>query len=457
MPDTPKAQRPGWREALLIYTRPRVVAMMFLGFSAGLPFLLVFTTLTAWLRDSGVDRTTIGFFTWVGITYSIKVLWAPVVDRLPLPGLTGVLGKRRSWMLLAQLTIALGLTGMAFQQPQVDLYWIAVFALLVAFGSATQDITVDAYRIEAMDKQYQGAMAASYIFGYRSATLVAGAGALYIAEASSWTASYIVMSVLMGVGMVTTLIIDEPDHVVDKKTLHLEQTIENRLAVDRIRGYFSSIVRWFLDAVVSPFVEFFHRNGWLAIWMLLLIGCFRISDITLAAMANPFYLDMGFSLTQIANITKIFGFAMTIIGAAVGGICLLRYPAMKLMLIGASMVAITNVMFAVLALTDPDLPALAALICLDNLSGGFATSVFIAYLSGLTNLAYTATQYALFSSLMTLPGKLIGGFSGVVVDSAGYPLFFVYAGLLGIPAILLIMFLSRREDLPPDPTGATRN
>ncbi len=436
-------QHYNWREALLIYTRPRVAGMMLLGFSAGLPFLLVFSTLSAWLRDVGIERTTIGYFSWVGITYSIKVFWAPVVDRLPIPWLTAALGKRRSWMLLAQLTIIGGLIGMALQDPHADLYWIAVFALLVAFGSATQDITVDAYRIEAMDVLYQGAMAAAYVFGYRVALLVAGAGAFYIAEAASWTVAYMAMAALMGIGLLTTLLIAEPVHQQDQGTAELEQRLEFAMTAHRPGSYLLAISRWFISAVLGPIIEFFQRNGWLALWLLLLIGCYRISDITMGVMANPFYLDMGYSKTEIANITKIFGFGMTIAGAALGGVSVLRYGLIRPLLGGAIMVAVTNLLFALLAVSKPGLGMLAAVISVDNLSGGFASSVFIAYLSSLTNTTYTATQYALFSSLMTLPGKVIGGFSGAVVDSAGYPLFFIYAGLLGVPAILLIIYLGR--------------
>jgi MFS transporter, PAT family, beta-lactamase induction signal transducer AmpG len=450
MSDNSEKRKFNWREAMLIYSRPRVLAMVMLGFSSGLPFLLVFSTLSAWLRDVGVERTTIGFFSWVGITYSIKVIWSPIVDRLSIPGLTSMMGKRRSWMLMAQVTIALGLVGMALQDPQTDLYWIAVFALLVAFGSATQDITIDAYRIEAMDRQYQGAMSASYIFGYRSALLVAGAGAFYIADAMSWSLAYIVMAMLMGIGITMTILISEPDHEIDRNIISLERNLEGQFRSSLRRENLVAIFNWFIKAVIAPFVEFFKRNGWLAIWLLLLISCYRISDITMGVMANPFYLDMGFSKVEIANITKIYGFSMTIIGALLGGIFIIRYGLLKPLLGGAILVAITNLLFAFLAISDPNLILLAAVISVDNLSGGFAGSVFIAYLSSLTNTAYTATQYALFSSLMTLPGKIIGGFAGAVVDNAGYAIFFIYASLLGIPAILLILYLYKSGAVTPD-------
>ena len=424
--------------------------MSFLGFSAGLPFLLVFSTLSAWLRDSGLALSTIGFFSWIGITYSIKVFWAPVVDRTPIFLLTGRLGKRRSWMLSAQLLIALGLAGMAMCDPQAHLQQIAIFALLVAFGSATQDITIDAYRIEAVDRLLQGAMAASYVFGYRVALLVAGAGAFYIAAAQTWQYAYFTMACLMGIGVVTTLIIAEPAHPVSDSVGELESEVGRKMGVKEGTHMFDRLTAWFASAVVSPFVEFFRRNGLLALVILLLIGTFRLSDITMGVMANPFYLDLGFSKIEIANVTKIFGFFMTILGAGLGGIFVLRYGIYKPLLVGAILVPVTNLFFVWLAMSDPDTVSLAVVISMDNLSGGFATSAFIAYLSSLTNTTYTATQYALFSSLMTLPAKIIGGFSGIVVEAAGYAWFFLYAGVLGAPALLLIIYLMRKPLLSAD-------
>ncbi|HFD87148.1 MAG TPA: MFS transporter [Gammaproteobacteria bacterium] len=412
--------------------------MIFLGFAAGLPFLLVFSTLSAWLRDEGLSRSVIGFFSWVGITYSIKVFWAPVIDRLPLPWLTALLGRRRSWMLLAQIGIAAGLAGMALSNPHTELTRIALLAVLVAFSSSTQDIVVDAYRIEAVDTEYQGAMAATYVFGYRLALLAAGAGAFYIAEFESWKAAYLGMAALMGIGITTTLIIREPEHAPPplQKQSPEEMTLPARLA------------GWFQQAVIDPFVEFFTRNGKLALLILAVIALYKLSDITMGVMANPFYLDLGFSKTDIANVTKIFGFIMTIVGAALGGILVTRFGIMRPLLLGAIMVASTNLLFAVLAAAKPDLTLLAMVISADNLSGGLATSAFIAYLSSLTNQAYTATQYALFSSLMTLPAKLLGGFSGVIVDARGYEFFFVYAAVIGTPAILLVtllIWINRRQ------------
>jgi PAT family beta-lactamase induction signal transducer AmpG len=433
-----------WREAFAVYLHRRVLAMLFLGFSAGLPFLLVFSTLSAWLRDLGVTRTAIGFFAWIGITYSIKVVWAPVVDRVPIPFLTRALGKRRSWMLTAQLGIAAGLLGMALTDPTTDLVQVAVFALLVAFSSATQDISIDAYRIEAVVKERQAAMAATYILGYRLALLVAGAGALYIATYASWPNAYFSMAALTLIGMVTALAVSEPVHHKDSQNVMFEQRVISFMSrsaslPDWLRG----AIAWVIGAVICPFADFFTRNGWWAVVILVFIGVFRLSDLVMGIMANPFYLDLGFTKTEIANIAKIFGFVMSVAGSFLGGAMVIRYGIMRPLLLGAVMVAATNLLFAFLAMIGPDKFWLAAVISADNISAGLSNAVFIAYLSSLTNQAYTATQYALFSSFMTLPGKVISGFSGVIVDASGYVSFFVYAAAVGIPAILLVIVLMR--------------
>lgn len=434
-----------WKEAFKVYTKPRVLGMLFLGFSAGLPFLLVFSTLSAWLNDVGIQKSVIGFFSWVGITYSIKVFWAPVIDHLRIPFLTSALGKRRSWMFVAQIGIALGLLGMAITDPSTHIETIAWFALLVAFSSATQDISIDAYRIEALDKEFQAAMAASYVLGYRLALLVAGAGAFYIADFQNWSIAYISMAFLMLIGIFTTLIIREPDHTADHSVDEMEEKLRDKLHIRASNNFFSRIAVWFSNAVISPFVDFFKRNGKHALVILGLIAVYKISDITMGVMANPFYLDLGFTKTEIANVTKIFGFFMTIAGAALGGVLVVRYGLLKPLLLGAVLIASTNLLFATLAISDPDTAFLAVVVSADNLSGGIATSVFIAYLSSLTNSAYTATQYALFSSLMTLPAKFIGGFSGIVVEAQGYFIFFVYAAALGLPAILIAFYLMRKQ------------
>ena len=412
-----KPGSPGWREAFGIYTRPQIIAMALLGFAGGLPFLLVFSTLTAWLRDAEVSRSTIGFFAWVGITYSVKFFWAPVVDRLALPFLHS-LGRRRSWILLAQCGISAGLFGMSLSGPD-DLLPLSLFALLVAFSSATQDIGIDAYRIEAADERYQGAMSAAYIFGYRVALLAAGAGALYLAEYLGWTLAYQAMAVLMVVGMITILLVREPDASGRPAVSDADQARVDALLADRagLQGLPRRIAAWLITSVAFPFLDFFRRNGRFALTILLFIAVFRLSDIAMGIMANPFYLDMGYSKTDIASIAKVFGFFMSIAGSAVCGVLVVKWGIFRPLLVGAIAVAATNLLFALLSTLEPELYWLAMVISADNISGGFAATAFVAYLSSLTNRSYTATQYALFSSLMTLPGKFISGFSGMVVDA----------------------------------------
>lgn len=436
-----------WRESIAVYRHRRVITMLFLGFSAGLPFLLVFSTLAAWLADSQISRSAIGLFAWVGITYSVKVLWSPIVDRVQLPLLTKLFGQRRSWMILSQTGIACGLLGLSTSNPSTHLPLIVGFALIIAFSSATQDITIDAFRIEATSNERQGAMAAMYQFGYRVAMLVAGAGALFFADIFSWSMSYLIMALLMLVGIITALVISEPPHTEHVKHFNYEDKVNGYLSKNlKLPDNFQKAVAWFIGAVINPFIEFFSRNGSNALLILLFISIFRISDITMGIMANPFYLDLGFSKTEIASVVKFFGFFMTLLGAIIGGLLVVRYGIMRPLLLGAVMVSATNLLFAFMATQGTDLTMLAVVISADNLSGGLATTVFIAYLSSMTNQAYTATQYALFSSLMTLPGKFISGFSGFIVDGYGYVSFFIYASMVGIPAIILVIYLMQRVD-----------
>lgn len=441
-----EAAKKSWRKALLVYRHPRVLAMLFLGFSAGLPFLLIFSTLSVWLREADISRTEIGFFSWIGIMFSIKVVWAPIVDRTPLPILTRLLGKRRSWMLLAQSGIALGLLAIAASDPATDVAGVALCALFVAFCAATQDVSIDAYRIEAVAKELQGAMAATYQLGYRLALLAAGAGALYVADFVSWSAAYAAMAGCMLVGMLTVLVIEEPSVEVRQETREREARLAERLesragASPRLHR----AIAWFSSAVVSPFADFFARNGRIAVAILALIALYRISDITMGIMANPLYVDLGFTKTAIATASKTVGIPLIILGAFLGGFLVARFGLFAPLLLGALLTVATNLAFAYLAVSDPTFDLLLLTVSADNLAGGFAGSVFIAYLSSLTNTAYTATQYALFSSLFTLAGKFLGGFSGIIVDAASYQAFFIYAAVLGLPAILLVLFLMIRE------------
>ncbi len=448
---SPTPQR-SWFAALAIYGRAPVITMLFLGFSAGLPFLLVFSTLSAWLRSDGVEVAAIGFFAWIGMLYSIKFFWAPVVDRLALPVITRAFGQRRGWMLLAQATIAAGLVGLASVSPVGNLGWVALCALLVAFGSATQDIAIDAYRIESADDDVQAAMSSTYIIGYRGGLLAAGAGALYIAASASWHAAYLSMAALMSIGVITVLLRPEPQRA--SLSIQLIHEPKVRAFIRASRGK-PKIVRrigaWSIGALVCPFTDFFHRFGVKALWILVFIAVFRISDLAMASMANPLYIDVGFSLATIANVTNIFGIAMSISGGLLGGLLVARYGIGPLLIFGAGLVMVTNLLFAALAVVGNVLPMLVITIIGDNLANGLASAVFIAFLSSLTSRAYTATQYALFSSLMTLPGKFLSGFGGLVVTSQGYPSFFVIATLLGLPAIILAVWISRDKQLVPAP------
>ena len=422
-----------------------VIVLLFLGFSAGLPFLLVFSTLNARLADVGVETATIGFFSWLGLTYSIKVIWAPVVDRLPLPLLDRWLGKRRSWMLLAQLGIASGLMLMARVDPVEAPTLMALCGLMVAFSSATQDVAIDAYRIEIAESRLQAAMAASYIFGYRVALLVAGAGALYIAEFWSWRMSYDVMAVLVGVGIATVLLIREPkvNHYAAARDL-ADKVEQETLKRAHLPPALARVAGWFSAAVLGPFLDFFGRYRELSVFILILIATYRICDISMGVMANPFYLTyMGFSKTDVADITKVFGFAMTIAGSGLGGVLVMRYGVRKILLLGAILTAATNLLFIAISLHPPNLVTLGVVVSADNLSGGIANVALIAWLSSMTSASFTATQYALFSSLMTLPGKFIGGFSGVVVAGFGYAEFFLISALMGLPALGLAWWMLR--------------
>ena len=431
-----------WRESLEVYLKPRVIGMLFLGFSAGLPFLLVFNTLSGWLREVGVERTEIGFFAWISITYSIKVLWAPIVDHIQLP-ILNKLGKRRSWMLLAQVGVICGLVGMSSTNPAESLFLLSIFTFMVAFSSATQDISLDAYRIEAMDREYQGAMAATYQLGYRLAVLVAGAGALYLAEYFSWSLAYQVMAVCMSVGIITVFIIKEPkarnDNLSDSIKFEWEREIGVRFS--HLEGKRRQVSEWFFKAVIRPFSEFSGRLGWIAIVILALIGFYRLSDIVMGVMAFPLYIDLGFQLSEIADVTKIFGAVMIVVGTFIGGVMVMRFGIMKMLLLGAILVASTNLVFAFLALSGNDMTVFIVTIAMDNFTVGFSGTVLIAYLSSLTSSNFAATQYALFSSFMSLPGKILAGFSGIIVDSYGYVSFFTYSSLMGIPAIILVLFL----------------
>ncbi|MEY2895891.1 MAG: hypothetical protein RL669_160 [Pseudomonadota bacterium] len=453
----PATARRGWLAAAAIYLQPRSLRFFFLGFSAGLPLLLVLGTLSFWLRDAGIDRSTIGFLSWVGLAYGFKWAWAPLVDRLPLPLLTRWLGRRRSWLLAAQLVLVASLAAMAFTDPREQLGLLALLALVTAFASATQDIALDAYRIESAPVDEQAALAATYQTGYRLAMIWAGAGVLTIAahfdaseasyEQAPWTAAYLVMAASMAVGLIATLLAPEPRPATAEQTAARAAEFSARAsALAARRGWSPRTARlalWLHEAALSPFLDFFRRYGWHAALVLALIATYRISDIVMGVMANPFYKDMGFTKEEVAAVSKLYGVVMTLLGAFVGGVVALRVGVMKTLFAGALLSSLTNLLFVALAQRGHDLGFLIMAVSADNLASGIASAAFIAYLSGLTNVAYSATQYALFSSVMLLLPKFLAGFSGVAVDAWGYAAFFTGTAALGLPVLLLVVLAGR--------------
>lgn len=430
-PASPPAR--SWRATWRVYREPASWRMLALGFSAGLPPLLVLGTLSFWLREAGIDRATIGYLSWVGLVYAFKWLWAPLVDHLPLPLLTRRLGRRRSWLLLAQLLVMAGLAGMAFNDPLGSLQPVVWCALAVAFGSATQDIALDAFRIESADADRQAALAATYQTGYRLAMIWAGAGVLWIAARAqgdaagylhnAWQAAYCAMAASMLVGVLTVLLSREP--------------------APRALPPVRNAAQWLRGAVVEPFADFIRRYRAQALLILALIAVYRISDVVMGIMANPFYVDMGFTKDEVAAVTKVFGVIMTLAGAFLGGAMAMRWGVMRVLMLGALLSAASNLLFALLATRGHDLTGLVLVISADNLAGGIASAAFIAYLSALTNVQYSATQYALFSSMMVLAPKWLAGFSGVFVDAHGYVNFFMATAALGLPVLLLVWAASR--------------
>lgn len=441
----------GW-QALEVYRHPKAIALLFLGFSAGLPLMLLFSSLSFWLREADVSRATIGFFSWIGLAYSIKWIWSPLVDKLPLPILRPLLGRRRSWLLLSQAGIVTGLVGMAFTDPAQNLERMALLAVLVAFCSATQDIVIDAYRIDTAEQKLQAALAATYMTGYRIAMIVAGAGALVVAGFAAgdqtgyvpqaWMVAYLTMAALMGIGIVTTLIISEPAKPTAPPVLE-QRAIDWMANNAHLPTPVVKLAGWIYGSLICPFADFILRYRWQALLLLVLIGTYRISDIVLGIMANPFYVDLGFTKQEVAAVSKVYGVIMTLAGAGLGGVLATRFGIMRMLFAGALLSALTNLLFAAMTYAGHDILWLTAVISLDNLSGGIATSAFIAWLSSLTNVNYSATQYALFSSMMLLFPKFLAGFSGVAVDSIGYPQFFIMTALLGVPVLVLVWLASK--------------
>ena len=436
-----------WRDALRAYCRKPVVAMLFLGYSSGLPFYLVFATLSAWLRQAGIARSTIGMLSWVGILYSIKFVWSPLVDRLTIPVLQRILGRRRAWMLLAQIGIALGLFHLSQSDPAGGVRNLALGALFVAFCAATQDISLDAWRIESGNRETQGPMLGAYQLGFRLALITSGYGALELAEKLGWHMSYATMAVLAGVGIATTLLIPEPHPSVSQESTVREERVMQWMET---RAHWPRPLlkagEWGMSAVVCPLLDFFGRYGFtLAVLTLLYIGSYRLTEFAMGSMANPFYIDHGYKLSEVARIVKIYGLSAAIVGVLLAGLVISKIGLLRSLVLGSLLMMLSNLGFSALASTDtPTLLGLGLVNVLDNFAQAIQGVSLIVFLSSLTSPKYTATQYALFSSLYALPGKILEGFSGFIVEHIGYPLFFVYTASLSLIGLLMLYVVSRR-------------
>jgi PAT family beta-lactamase induction signal transducer AmpG len=433
-----------WLDAARVYRDRRIAAMLFLGFSSGLPFYLIFQTLSAWLRQDHIVRSTIGMLSWAGMFYSLKFLWAPIVDRWALPGLGRWLGRRRSWMLIAQLGVGAALLILSTSHPSANLRNVVFGALALGFFAATQDICIDAWRIESAPDAMQGAMAGSYQLGYRIALIIGSAGALGLAAGYGWHASYLVMAALMVVGLITTLLIREP---------HGAQVRPSFLAEARAaqwferKGHLPAPLRHagagFIGAVLCPLLDFFERKGfWSAILVLALVGSYHFTDYAMGSMINPFYIDHGYTLGQIATVVKIVGLSVSMVGVLLAGVAVARLGVMTSLVLGACMVMASNLGFALLASTHgPTVLGLALANVLDNFALAMQGTALIAFLSSLTSARYTATQFALFSSFYVLTGKALEGTSGFVAQAIGYVHFFMYTASLSILPLLLLYWL----------------
>jgi len=419
-----------WLAALAVYKDPRMLRILLLGFSSGLPLLLTLSTLSAWLATQGVSLTAIGLFALVGLPYSLKFVWSPAMDGLRLPWLSRRLGQRRGWALLTQAGLVGAMLFLGFTDPEESIMLTAVAALLIAFFSASQDIVVDAYRVEILKDHEQAAGAAAIQVGYRLGMLVAGAGALFIADSLGWLAAFAVMAALVSVGVATILASPEPAHP------------ENFVAPGHAGAPASErLVAWLRAHVVEPFADFARRRGWLTILLFILL--YKFGDAVAGVMANPFYIDMGFSLSEIASVSKIFGLIATLSGVAVAGVVCARYGLFKGLLACGILQMVSNLMFAVQASVGHDIGLLMVTIGIENFSGGMGSAALVAYLSSLCNIAFTATQYALFSSLAAWGRTLLSSAGGWMAESLDWVVFFIVTTGLAAPGLVLLVWLAR--------------
>ncbi len=432
-----------WLSAFAVNFERRVVVVFFLGFSSGLPFLLVFSTLSTWLAREGVSKTMIGLFALVGSAYALKIFWSPLVDRLPFPPFTTLLGRRRGWLVFSQLALIVTMIGLGSTEPKTDLWWTAMWAVGLAFASATQDIVIDAYRIDLLEERQLGAGASNVVLGYRVGLLAAGAGALTIAELYSWFWAYAAMAALMGVGIVTVLLTPEPETRLTPEAAAREaQLTKFRERFINLSGRLQTVAAWVQSAVINPFAEFMLRPGWIAI--LLFAGLYKYADGLLGVMANPFYVEMGFTNVEIAAISKGWGLAMTLIGGVLGGVLVARFGMLQALLFCGVAQALSNLTYVVQALAGHDVTVLTAVIAIENLTGGMATAAFVAYLSSLCNISYTATQYALLTSLMAFTRPFLSFGAGGMAEYLGWVEFFLVSTLAGLPGLLVLLWMMRR-------------
>ena len=465
-----------------------------MGFSSGLPILLVFSTLSVWLFKAGINRSTITLFSWVGFAYAFKYLWSPIVDNFRIPFFEK-LGHRRGWLFFVHLMIIISLIATSSSDPSQSLKFITISITSLAIFSSTQDILIDAFRIESAPQNLQGPLSSMYIAGYRIAMLVGGAGSLWLASYlgggvynhNVWQIVYLCMASFMLVGIITTLYSEEPK-INKQYTLKINEHakfllvfiislagfillynyIENPFLEDQIlKKFLFSILRILLcfsffgiiifslmstkyiskkkvkKIYISPILDFVNRYGKFAFTILLLIGLYRIADVVMGVVANIFYLEKGFNMNQIATYSKFFGVFATILGGFLGGFFCLKFGTMKSLFLGALIASSSNLLFALLAISDAKINLLITVITADNIASGFAGAAFVVYLSGLTSVKFTATQYALFTSIMLFIPKLIAGYSGSWVDVIGYSNFFIVTALLGLPVLILIIWLSK--------------
>ncbi len=425
-----------WLAALSVYRDRRILVILLMGFSSGLPLLLTLSTLSYWLAKVGVDKTAIGLFALVGLPYSFKFLWAPAIDHLPVPILGRLLGHRRAWALVTQAGLILSIVAMGTSDPAVDPWATAAFALAVAFFSASQDIVLDAYRIEVLNESEQGAGAAAIQAGYRIGLLAAGAGAIALSDFFGWFWIFVGLAALVLVGVIAVLLGPEPQ--VQRGQRETE-------------GASRSGQAWIRDAVISPFTDFLKRRGWWVILCFVLL--YKFGDAIGGVMANPFYIEIGFTGVEIASVSKVFGMLATLAGVFAGGALVARYGIFKALVIGGILQALTNLLFALQAVVGHDIVMLAVVIGADNFTGGLGSAAFVAYLSMLCNTAFTGTQYALLTSFMAFGRTLLSSGGGWLADQMDWVAFFVLTTGLAIPGLVILWWMIRALPLAEQTGG----